>query len=1411
MSTGTTNVRRERSWTQQQDRAPNRGVAMTFLGLSALSLFILFVWLNFSWTRPPQTFVASLAIRDYKYDVPKIRLGEWDLDKVSDVNGLAPWERVSFSTNPQNNEEDVKSFFTVLTESKKLDKQKDTAIIQLRCHAAVTEQQGSEGWSCGLYINDDRTADKPFPIANFLELAASVPAKNIVVFAEIADLQFEPHLGWVINPIEHYIRKACEHPDWKTKAPDKNVWFVLSNADFQPPLFSEKRSKTLFQEACEESLKEVALLPDRGKSLTLARYFDGIYRYCHTASKGRQTPLLILANKSHIESSAALRAAGDVFISNFKTPKSNEEKGEEKLDKDKADSIQESPPSNDNKDAQDPKSAKPVEKEPGLRFWQIRDEIDARGADGNLWSPRDFAPFLWRKLQADVAKASALATLNSDQSSFIKEQKDAMELLLECLSKGQPAKLDQDKKDACWSILHAWDDFLLDSNSNSRSSFRQQWQNQSTGKVDETTGLIGAEIETWQGMRREYRSYIDCLAELGSWIELTAEFASAGFPEQHVMGLKRDCKELISELVKQKEWIPQSLAVSAKQRSNSLRLANAFKIRKSLHGHIKDAMDSSNLVDTKADLSWLDERMYQVLLSSQLITYEQRSKLVKAMKDRVPKKVETKTDVPKSATDQVSELESRCEMLWQAWPLFSMEDNTDKKELGSVPKKFELLDWGKEYQSKILKLDPLDHYNSIAAWHFWSLVDTRFAAKLNQEPPSKKSWPGIVVAPIDPKTIRLTHITQSLNFPEGKSDLPLKIKVLHFDGTPVPPCDLNWNANLEINGLIVKYQNKPIASGEVLRAKPESNEIVLNCSLPARESPTSGTQILVRAGNSNPLPIPVFRNAERIGLVARRLGEPVPTKELKGTTEKKEPFVELKSPAIDGATSQYSFALINNKNADRSVGLKVYASPSLKLPTKMDPKLLVAESEADLLAMKETPVLLKPIEPKQNNPKSISPPWGNLDALNSMLIFEITEFDTTDPKNKKPKGKALSYEVRFKPLHPRDFVDAVPKRVQKESKYSIGFEAGAKLWQNRYGLEELDVLVGEQALVNGDDSTGKRKLKLTAENPAEEFEGSLVDNKGRRFWIDIGGFPRALVYDANPGLVDMQNGYDDQVKIVEFKPILDESSQIAYEKQGASVATKKEVVVFPRLIDGVKAKWQGIEIALKMDKALSSSSFYEIVKQDEKKKGDPIGIYADRSYRTKLIVEEDKISIGYSPDELKIRHTENFDVSEEGAYVFRIHTGKEMAEQKFLIDRTPPEPSFVDADRSSESNSNSNEEYRKSIVLYKGEEVDIWVDTVDTAGEGTVVAGADQAEFKLCTVLPRTFDESSSKDILLAGVVTPNAKGVGMKLNSDVFKGRLKGIFWITAKTIDRAGNFQTRNKPLRVDWRDAERPTPPK
>ena len=1343
-------------------------------------------------------------------------------------------------------------------EKQELDKQKDTVIIPLRCHAAVTKddgvKQGSDNWSGELYINEDST---PFRFAKFLELTAKVPAKNIVIFAEVADLQFEPHLGWVVNPIEEYIRRACE--DLRIE-PGRKVWIVLSNADFESPYFSVKRKKTLFQEASELALREDSSNASDGQTLNLAHYFKMIYQHCHAASDGGQTPMLILANNARVvidPFDESKFAANEVFMGRYR--KSTSKKSDKTPEKSKDESTGGSPPAKevqiqrgeravfisfqqgDEKAASDPKLAK-IEEDMRLRFWQIRDEIEANadhlkdpGNKKQLWSPKVFAPFAWRKLLADVARESIWSASNPSLDS---DRVRAMVQLRDGIAENRTVPLNNDDKGDHWMIVAAWNDFRSPD-----STLRTKWQSDSNGEVDSSTGLLGSEIDIWGKQRLEYRSYIDCLAELSAWIELTAELARTEVPKEQIREMSSVCNDLVAELLVQKKYLPRDDTESAAKKSEGLKLAKALGHRKRLDDHVNRIIDSSRLRNEKENLSWVRERTYQVLLSSPLLKYEQQRKpLVKAI-EKSDFKVEFAKSDPKSIQTKNATvgLEMRCEMLKNFWPLLS--DIPDQEALKTEPKNGDFkgfLEWGEDYSLKIgrVALSKGRDSRSVTAWHFLSLVDPRFAfdtrvaSTIQQEMPNNKSWAGIVVSPIDPKTIRLGMPPQTpptLDFPEGKNEKPLLIHVQHFDGSPVSECELKWTSNPLNKGFSVTYESKPIGSGKPFAANPNANLIELKCYLQAESSPENGTKLLLNAksaiGDSNELEIGVMRNASSIDLIVQREGDSQPLAEQRDK-DKRESWIELRSPAINGATSEFRLSMSNKKNEVRSAGfrLKVYSNLS-NLSPMLDTTVPIAiyEFETQLLQPNEKrPVSLKLVDTNPKIPK-VPSPLQNLDASNSMLIFEIVEYEapkkdaSVDKKEneKKKEMGAWQYPARFIPVKPSEppspFVKSTPQPIEDESNYSIEFEAIPALWN--LGLEKVDVLVSEQFIeqfvINGEKKTFPL-IDLTSGQPKKPFIGSVVNNSPKRFLIDIGGYPRALAYEATVNSRRMVSVNDDQIKLREFRPILTQPNpNVQVEQFGPA----QEYTVFPTLIEGLAVEYRGIEIDTVIDKATNSDISYEILKE-----GDNESIFkqktilknssfpADRSFVANIGIDE-RFTLKFVPGELKIRHANVGGLN--GAYIFRVNVGKKRADAKFIFDKTTPRESYVNAEGATKKRINDNS--IMSIRLEGGEPVDIGIETTDAFGDGATGSGVTKAVFGWCQDVdpPSEFLESHKA---IEGVPTPSVGGgdgrVSVKLDPKAFASLLKGTYWVTAKTIDRAGNIQRRNRPLQVEWMGSKKAT---
>ena len=512
MTPGSAAVATKRSWTDRPDEPKNRLSMLLFFGMSALLLFVILIWsLGILWMQTEQkTFVATLSILRYGKGIPAPLYGVWDLGAMGkdlEKNGLKPWlPLINSAASKLDNKADVEATVAEWVDElkKKGALSKDTILIQLRCHAAVT-REATDQWQCGLYIQD--ADDRPYPVGEFMQLLLKkIPVKNIVLVADVCDLKSAPHLGWIVNPIASYFMKACKELKSTPDGVGKNLWIICAADDAQAAYYSTLRKKTLFQEACEKGFEGFTAKQD----LSLAAYFEAIYWHCHGSSGRHQTPRMIHANTGKDcfpSDQVSWQKANQVLLS-----QNQGKKGPKEADKDKKKDNDSSP----KEKATEPKSAnaerpadqdsirlasmrqeseartkdKPSTTEAGksgkgedkldtekldtderFRFWQLRDKISNRGdgVNGQMlnWSPNDFAPLLWRRLQSETASKDYDATFNRNELVKYEDNCNALSALAKALAEGvavtQLEYSNQSQVDG-FELCRTWNEFLKSKN-----------------------------------------------------------------------------------------------------------------------------------------------------------------------------------------------------------------------------------------------------------------------------------------------------------------------------------------------------------------------------------------------------------------------------------------------------------------------------------------------------------------------------------------------------------------------------------------------------------------------------------------------------------------------------------------------------------------------------------------------------------------------------------------------------------------------------------------------------------------------------------------------------------------------------------------------------------------------------------
>ena len=1428
MTHGSATGTNKRSWTDRPEESKNKLGALVFFGVSASVLLGILLWILWP-TQPMTTFAATISITEYGDGLPSPQFGIWNIEKMRTMmqnNGLLPWaslDKSSRSTNLENRK-DIEARVTEWTDELKKHNlnERDTVFVQLRCHAAVIRKDKDKPWHCCLYIGESASDSSTYPVSEFMErLLSTIHADNIVLVADICDLKSSPQLGLFVNPVATYIKKACEDLKLDTKHPDRKLWVICSADDYQTAYYSELRQKTLIQEACEDALRRNI----EKKELSLARYFESIYRHCHTATNGKQTPRLFLAN-THDDclpnNSNGWKLAEKVMVAQYsrKAPKND---GKEKLEDKKVpgkDPINPAsqPPKSATRSMRnlirpvsmlqrdetgskggtpEPSSSKPavLDVDPALRLWQLRDQIAKRGESGEYWSPADFAPFVWRKMQYEVLRESSAK--NKEQ---LDSDCEALFGLQNAISSTNSVESGNGKSSG-WDLCLAWNNFLK-----SDTGYRLPWQ-EATNGLGDSNDLTDLERSKWRVTRSEYRSYIDSISNLTFWNDLIAEY-----PE-----LQSEYVNLIDCLKTARTKIPKESTESAAEKSLDMQLEKARKAREAMGKFLaKKVSELATLKNTQ--LSWLDEVDYEVLLASPLLSYEQRKELRSAFANKEEKKVTAK-DLPNfdsmytsarigfsNNSNSKDELGRYCQRLKDIAALCS------NAELPAPPDLLEdFLAWGEKY----VKTMRNDVNNSIEInditqrWHYLSLMEisldpTPVGAERSLE--SRSNW-GIVVPPINPKAIRLVLPAGSqFDFLDGRTAATLRIGIRHFDNSAVDECNVQWWAppSLKVDRLSVS--GKQLIRDQITSVRPQSQQIELQCNLPATESLLVGSQISIIAldsnnsnnnNNSQPLVIPLIRNSGRIDLIARRVDDN------SMLTVKNGNEIEFSSPAIKDAKSRFSFWLVNKLPTPRRVEIKVYAWPSVELPSPRDlsVKNLFAISEIrPLPGGRETKIPLMPFE--QNAAVKF---LENETATESSLVFQIIEYELEETDKAVSGGKIKDNKMlflgRFKPTRPGvdKYLVIRPKQVRENFELAIEFESNQKLWDS-YALKALPITIHSKWTLDSKQWSPKdvKSLPLQPDRKTDLYRGPGMDGKKYfRLSADIGGFPRAVVFDAKPSASAMELVYEDQVSITGIRPIVKERTDVKLS------IDKKGRFVFPNRIGNIQVFYDGIEVDAVLDMGVNSNAVMDFSNRETPGTAEipSIDIKFDRWYQTLLSTEPDGLlGIAFEAAELHFRPKIKTD-DLNGVYVVGIRTGGQFATTEVVFDKIPLRPSRLEC---------SGWPLGRRIDLFKGEKIELSIQAMDSLAG----SGVKSAVFAVSnSAAPASFSDTDTalnkpEDLALLSVDDNRVKFI---LDSKEFEKKPAGEVWVVARTLDWAGNQQDNNKPVRIFWTGKEKPLAPK
>ncbi len=1374
MTQGSATGTNKRSWTDRPEETKNKLVALIFFGFSASVLLAILLW--FLWpVAATKTFAATISITEYGDVLPSPKFGIWNIEKMRTTmqnNGLQSWTSIDKSAPSANldNRRDIEARVDEWSDDLKKNNldAKATVIVQLRCHAAVIRKDKEKPWHSCLYIGESASESSTYPVSEFMELLLSkIHAKNIILVADICDLKSSPQLGLIVNPVATYIQKACEDLKLDTKYPDRKLWIICSADDYQTAHYSDLRQKTLIQEACEDALR----MNVEKKELSLARYFESIYRHCNTATNGKQTPRLFLANTQDdclANNSNGWKLAEKVLVGRIsgKTPKI------------------------DVKEKLEGKKPEVTDIDPAFRLWQLRDQIAKRGDNGDNWSPADFAPFVWRQLQYD-------ALLESYAKNKIRLESDCEALFSLQNAISSTKSVDSiNGKSLGWDLCRAWNDFLK-----SDIGYRLHWQ-EATNGLGDSNHLTDLERSKWRVTRSEYRSYIDSISDLTFWNDLIAEY-----PE-----LLSEYDKLMDCLITARTVIPKENFESAAEKSLDMQLEKARKAREAMAKIL--ARKVSELVTMKnTQLSWLNERDYEVLLASPLLSYAQRKELGSSLANKEEMEV-IANDLPNFDSvytariglsgDIKEQLRKYCKRLTDIAILYSISN----AKLPATPVLLEdYLAWGEIHVRAIRNAAdrPLENSDITQRWHYLSLKEisldpTPVGTERSVE--SRSNW-GIVVPPINPKAIRLVLPAGSqFDFLDRQTNATLQIGILHFDKSDVGECNIKWSAPPTIR---LMASDKQLVRERPTSIKPQSQQIKLQCNVTAAESIQAGSEIAITAidstntnNNSQTLVIPIVRNSGRIDLIARRADDQSRLA-IKNGNE-----IEFSSPAIKGAASRFSFALLNKLPTPRSVEVKVYALPSFELPStkELSAKNLFADSGiVTLSSSSETKILLKSFE--QNKTTKF---FENVSATDSSLVFQVLEYELDEPDKAtagtKTKNVPALYHGHFSPTRPNldNFVTIKPREIKENIELGVEFESNQKLWEN-YGLKALPITIHSMSAMDSKPWSQPeiQRLLLQADKRVGFFKGPGMDSKKHfRFSADIGGFPRAAVLDAKPNMSAMDLVDEDYVRITGIRPLVKERTDVKLlvDKNG-------DRFVFPNRIGIIQVFYDGIEVDAILDRGINSKAFMDISKRETPDTPEirTTEIKFDRWYQTLLSTEPDgHLSLAFEATEMRFRpKIETGDL--EGVYVVGIRTGGQQATKEIVFDKSPLEKSSVEC---------SGRPTGRRIELFKGEKVELSI----RARDGESGSGIKSAIFAISDTETPFSDShiplNKPEDLSLLTVEDDKVKFI-LDSASAVLDKKPAGDVWVVARTVDGAGNQQDNNKPLKISWTNKPNPSAPK
>ncbi|MBX3421521.1 MAG: hypothetical protein KF752_08195 [Pirellulaceae bacterium] len=545
---------------------------------------------------------------------------------------------------------------------------KDTLIVYVRGQAL----QPNEGDTTDVLLlapeyHPTSAPSARLSVKQLLEEIKKTRAANIVVLADIQDMLVAPKLGVLRNDVCSGLMKiVSDLPKQGTP-----LWLITAANSSQPAHVSYLLEKTLFQSAVDFSLSFNR--PDQQNHLSLADFYEVMLRYCHKASDGYQTPLLLASGYGRYldnPQSDQWRRAEKVIVAQYNkrwstqqikkvTPEPTEPPTVASQNRNSAaprmvsisqlpsspdvsqqtlSSVANSPagaatattagqnqqntpqPDSQSSGTEQPGTALPTETDAWLQFWQERDKV-AQTKPGALPPPISFAAARWQFVLQEAIRIERLTRLGSSKTTNNRELNELHLELSECLNHAPSARsFSSTRRVNAATLSELWTQVQLDLDK--PSDPRRPWLNPQ---------LLAPDIQPiWEQERGALLEFMYSAEQLSQWMELYLQ------PDidDLAVGLRTSTDALAREIqrTKRKLALREFLlddAAQLSQISTTLRAA-LNNLRRSLdasYSKLSALLPGDQQTVPRSKLSWRDERKLQLWLSTSLLTYPQRKRL----------------------------------------------------------------------------------------------------------------------------------------------------------------------------------------------------------------------------------------------------------------------------------------------------------------------------------------------------------------------------------------------------------------------------------------------------------------------------------------------------------------------------------------------------------------------------------------------------------------------------------------------------------------------------------------------------------------------------------------------------------------------------------------------------------------